>query len=71
MHETHDFYRPFDQLPDAHVFFWRIYSIFLLKRQFDDLGGEHLKLVSFTTKSLLCSMNVGGFNVIMPNVVIT
>ncbi len=44
---------------------------FLSKHQFDDLGGEHLKIVSFTKKSLLCLMRVGGFNIIMPNVVIT
>jgi len=44
--------------------------IFLLKRRFDDLGGEHFKLVPFTTKAFLCSMKVGGFNIIMSNVVI-
>jgi hypothetical protein len=43
---------------------------FLSKHQFDDLGGEHFKIVPFTKKSLLCSTRVGGFNIIMPNVVV-
>jgi len=71
MHEGHDFYQPFDQLSNAQVFSKKIYYIFWIsKHQFDDLGGEHVKIVPFMTESLLCSMRVGGFNIIMPNVVI-
>jgi hypothetical protein len=71
MHERHNFYQPFDKLLNAHVFFWKIYCIFLSKRRFDDLGGEHLKVVPFTTESLLCSTKVGKFNIIMFDVIIT
>jgi len=42
-----------------------------LKRQFDDVGGEHLKIVPFIVESLLCSTKVGGFNIIMLDVIIT
>jgi hypothetical protein len=44
---------------------------FLSKCQFDDLGGEHIKVVPFTIESLLCSTRVGKFNIIMLDVVIT
>ncbi len=44
---------------------------FLSEHQFDDLGGEHLKIVPFTTKSLLCSTKIGRFNIIMLDVVVT
>ncbi len=70
MHEGHDFYQPFDQVLDAHILSLRICSISLLKRWYDDLGHEHLKLVAFTTESLLSSTRVGGFNIIMPDVVV-
>jgi hypothetical protein len=43
---------------------------FLSKCQFDDLGGEHLKIVPFIIKSLLCSTRVGGFNITMPDVIV-
>jgi hypothetical protein len=43
---------------------------FLSKHQFDDVGGEHLKIVPFITKSLLCSTKVGGFNIIMLDVIV-
>jgi len=70
MHEGHDFYQPFDQLPNAQVFSYKICYIFLLKCQFDDLVGEHFKIVPFTIELLLCLMKIGGFNIIMPHVVI-
>jgi hypothetical protein len=81
----HDFYQPFDQLPNAQVFFYKICYIFLSKCQFDDLVGEHFKIVPFTIELLLCLMKIGvpftielllclmkigGFNIIMPHGVI-
>jgi hypothetical protein len=45
-------------------------QLFLLKCWFDDLGGEHLKLVPFISESLLCSTRVGGFNIIMLDVIV-
>jgi hypothetical protein len=45
--------------------------IFLSKCRFDDLGGEHFKIVPFTTKSLSCSMRVGKFNINMLDVVMS
>jgi len=44
---------------------------FLSKHRFDDMGGEHLKKVLFIAKSLLFSTKIGGFNIIMLNVVVT
>jgi hypothetical protein len=44
---------------------------FSVEHQFDDLGGEHLKIVPFTVESLLCLTRVGGFNIIMLDLVVT
>ncbi len=52
------------------MIFHRISSISLSKRQSNDLGGEHFKLVPFIVESLLCSTRVGRFNIIMLDVVI-